>query len=168
MRFFLSALLLLALLTACAPAAAPEIIPETSAETAAETETADAQTSATKRPAEAGLLHAAPADSPDLPDFDRIREITVDREGEDVILYSDGRLRNFMLARGTLDPDTGNFSLSRVLHTAKILDAGEALRFTVQCSDTVPDLRITFTGADGDARFFLTQSGEDGSLILIE
>ena len=165
MRYIPALLLALSLLTACAAPA--ETTPETTVETAPVTETADAQTSATKRPAEAGLLHAAPADAPDLPDFDRIREITVDREGEEVLLYSDGRLKNFMLARGTLDPDTGNFSLSRVLHTAKILDAGEALRFTVQFSDTVPDLRITFTGADGDTRLFLFQSGEDGSILLI-
>ena len=167
MRYIPALVLALFLFTACA-AAPSEPAPETTVETVIETETADAQTSATRRPAEAGTLHAAPAASPDLPDFDRIREISVDREGEDVILYSDGRLRNFMLARGTLDPDTGNFSLSRVLHTAKILDAGEALRFTVRIPDTVPDLRITFTGAHGDARLFLTQSGEDGALLLIE
>ena len=165
MRAALAALMLLFLLTACGPGpSVPEAVPDTAAETTEET--TDARTSATKRPAEAGTLHAAPAASPDLPDFDRIREISVDREGEEVLLYSDGRLRNFMLARGTLDPDTGNFSLSRVLYTAKILDAGEALRFTVQLPDTVPDLRITFTGADGDARLFLTRSEEDGAVLL--
>ena len=114
-----------------------------------------------------GGLHAARADEVDPSEFTIRRSCDVDADGQEVYLYSSGSIRNFRLDLGTPDSSGVNFRIERNLCTLEKLNEGEAVKLTAVFPDGQPNLRVTYENDMGIEEYYVTQSGENGSILLI-
>ncbi len=91
-------------------------------------------------------------------------KVEADRDGAAVYLVADGTLRDVTLTRVEY---TGSF-----FETAQLWSCSEmkdcALQLAVMIPDGMPNLKISYRGRDGVSSLYLTESGENGSLILLD
>ena len=147
--------------------------------TQAPAETTQAPTETTQAPAEItlppdtqapadGVLKAARAAEVDFGKLATPIELTLEEDGERVALYVEGRITGFVLERGSWDENAVQFTPEETLFLAQEMGNGAVLLFTTQVGDALPHLRVTYTGPEGEIQRYLFQSGEDGSILLVE
>ena len=122
---------------------------------------------ATQAPAD-GVLKAARAAEVDLSKLATPIELMLEENGERVALYVEGTIRGFVLERGSWDENAVQFTPEETLFLAQEMGDGAVLLLTTQFGDALPHLRVTYTGAEGEIQRYLFQSGEDGSILIIE
>ena len=162
----------LLLLAGCAAQPPAETTQAPAETTKAPTETTQAPAEVTmppetKAPAD-GTLCAALLTEIDRTAFADTTEITLDAEGEAVALYAERRLRGVVLERGSWDENAVTFTPEEVLFTAPEMDGSLLVVVHTYFGDALPHLRVTYTGAEGEIQRYLFQSGEDGSILLVE
>lgn len=117
---------------------------------------------------ELGTLSADHLDHVDADRFGRVIEAAVDAEGEQVALYTDDVLEDVVVEQGTMDPEGEVFTPEHELLRVKKLTSDMLLVIHTYFTDTVPTLRVQYTGANGPEWRYLFQSGKDGSILLLE
>ncbi len=118
-------------------------------------------------PQPSSTLHADHLSAVQEDQFDRVFQTVIDPEGEHVALYTDGLLKDFVVEQGTMDADAVTFHPDHPLFRARELDADTLLILYTYFTDTVPTLRVSYTGPDGPEQCYLFQSGKDGSILMI-
>lgn len=84
-----------------------------------------------------------------------------------VDLATTGNVRDVVVELVT-SYDGENYTTLGTLFTASFLEGGKTVRLMVDLPDVIPNLRLTYTGANGTQVRYITQSGEDGSILLLE
>lgn len=116
----------------------------------------------------AGTVEACLAQDVDLDSFTQFAEAHLDNDGEQVVLYTHGLVTDLTLEVGEWDMDGINFISKATVFAANTLSPGDAVMLQTMFSDTMPHIRMRYTADGAEYSFFLTQSGKDGSIILLE
>lgn len=102
--------------------------------------------------------------------FSDVYPVTIDAEGESVALFPGCSVYDVRLEMGSIPvyaPD--QFLVERTVFAAERLDMDDLILVHVQFPDVGAKLRLSMRGSDGTRRcVYLTQSGEDGSILLSE
>lgn len=102
--------------------------------------------------------------------FSDVYSVTIDAEGEAVALFPGYSVYDVRLEIGCIPvyaPD--QFLAERTVFAAERLDMDDLILVHVQFPDVGAKLRLSMRGSDGTRRcVYLTQSGEDGSILLSE
>lgn len=115
-----------------------------------------------------GTVYAALAQDVELDDFTQFAEAILTDGGDRVILYSDKLVSNVTIEVGTWSSDGIYYTPTATVFYATSLSDGDAIMLETNFSSTMPALRLSYNSNDEIHRFFITQSGEDGSIILLD
>lgn len=115
-----------------------------------------------------GTVEAILAQDIDLDNFSQFGEAILEEDGEHVVLYTNGLVENLTLELGQWDSDGISFFPTATVFAADTLTPGDAVLLYTMFADVMPHLRLRYTSGGTEYRFFLTQSGKDGSIILLE
>ena len=114
----------------------------------------------------AGELRAVPAEEMADGSVEIVDMVKVFDEGETVYLVADGALKDLRIASVDYFDYNGSFNESAVRWSCSSLEDA-AVQLVTVIPDGMPNLKIAWRGAEGEQSVLLTQSGEDGSLILM-
>ena len=96
-----------------------------------------------------------------------IERLTLDENGEKFILYAEGAVEAVSLKRVAYQDD-GTFAEGETLWSADRLESGDALIVTAVIPEGAPDLQLSWTGAGGGQKRLISESGKDGSALLLD
>lgn len=119
-------------------------------------------------PAADGQIHVALAQDVDLDCFTQFAEATLDTTGERFVLYSDGLVTNVRLVEGSWASNGSQFFGETTVFLSHTLCAGDAIMVQAEFMDAMPTLQLCYESNGSTYVFFLSQSGEDGSVFLCE
>ncbi len=95
-------------------------------------------------------------------------DMVVDEDADPIVLIPLREMRSFALEYVDWDFDTMESTVAMTLYASAILAPGDNLRVSCYFEDFMPNLRVRYTDAEGEAQcFYLFQSGRDGSLLLL-
>ena len=114
----------------------------------------------------AGELRAVPAEEMADGSVEIVDRVKAFDEGETVYLVADGALKDLRIASVDYFDYNGSFNESAVHWSCSSLEDA-AVQLVTVIPDGMPNLKIAWRGAEGEQSVLLTQSGEDGSLILM-
>ena len=104
-----------------------------------------------------------------LSDQGEVIQAAADQCDLEIGFYTDGKsVQDVLLETGHMNEDASDFVPEKTVCSAALLGPNDALLVKVPYFETMPNLRLTYTGANGTARFYVTQSGKDGSLVLVD
>ena len=113
-----------------------------------------------------GELRAIPAEAMEDGSMEIVDMVKVYDEGTTVYLVSDGPVQDLRVSSVDYFDYNGSFNESAVHWSCSGLE-NAAVQLVTVIPDGMPNLKISWRGASGEQSVFLTQSGEDGSLILM-
>ncbi|MBR3741276.1 MAG: hypothetical protein IKN04_12620 [Clostridia bacterium] len=95
-------------------------------------------------------------------------DMVVDEDADPIVLIPLREMREFALEYLDWDFDAMTPTVAMTLYAAAYLAPGNNLRVSCYFEDIMPNLRVRYTDAEGEAQcFYLFQSGRDGSLMLL-
>ncbi len=100
--------------------------------------------------------------------FEQKFHLTIDAQGEQAVLFTDGTIDDLQIDYGTMDLDSNRFTTEYTLFSAEHLDSDSLVVISTYFPDVLSNIRIQYTGADGAITRYLAQSGKDGSILLTE
>lgn len=98
----------------------------------------------------------------------QIAEVILDREGEMLFLYTDKKVDQVTLELGQWDQDGVVFTPTCAVFATQALTPGDAIMVQTQIPDVMPTLRLSYVSGDETITRYISQSGEDGSILLLE
>lgn len=114
-----------------------------------------------------GIVEACLVQDVDLDSFSQFAEVTLDAEGEQVALFTDGLVTNLTLEIGQWDESGTDFYPKATIFAVNTLSPGDAVMLQTMFSDTMPHIRMRYLSGGTEYSCFLFQSGMDGSIILL-
>ena len=94
--------------------------------------------------------------------------VTVDEDADPFVIMPLREMRGFVLEQVEWDDETFAPADAAPLYTADPLSPGDNLQGFADFEDICPTLRIRYTDAEGeDVCWYITESGRDGSLMLL-
>lgn len=99
--------------------------------------------------------------------FEQFAELYLDREGGTYLLHSTGLIYDLTIESGFWNMDGTVFTPERTVFRADSLVTSDAVMIQTDVPDVLPNLRITYTGADGAVTVYLSANGEDGTPLLL-
>ena len=140
----------------------------------AETGSASAQTSSGPASSEPAPAEPAAADGTvqiarpaDKTLTGQTADVSLDAGAEPFLLWADGAVERVSLSRVAYQSD-GTFTQTESLWSVDRLESGDGLLVTAVIPEGAPDLQLTWTGAGGTQTRLISESGKDGSLLLID
>ena len=85
-------------------------------------------------------------------------------DGQALYMVADGAAHNVRISR--VDYTDGFFETERLWHCSVMEDC--VLQLVTSVPEGMPELKLGYTDADGEHELYLSQSGEDGSFILVD
>lgn len=118
--------------------------------------------------ADAFSINAALGAQIDAEQFAQTIPVTLDAEGEEIAIFSGNVVHDVQLAHGSLGHDE-QFTVSQILFAANRLTEDDLLLIHAYIPDGYPNLRLTLHSEAEETRtYYITQSGNDGSILLLE
>lgn len=118
--------------------------------------------------ANAFSINAALGAQIDSEQFAQTIPVTLDAEGEKIAIFSGNVVYNVQLAHGSLGVDE-QFAVNQILFAANRLTENDLLLIHAYIPDGQPNLRLTLHSEAEEVRtYYITQSGDDGSILLLE
>lgn len=99
--------------------------------------------------------------------FTQIAEVPLSEVGEQVFLSCDGLVRNVRLDYGYWNEDGSVYSVQATVFASHTLSPGDGILVTTDIPDTMPTLRLSYDSGTEQISVFISQSGEDGSILLL-
>ena len=99
--------------------------------------------------------------------FQRFAELNLDAIGCTYLLYSRALIYDIRIETGFWNMDGTVFTPEATVFMADSLIPDSAVKITTDIPDSMPNLRITYTGASGTVSVWLSASGEDGAPLLL-
>jgi len=99
--------------------------------------------------------------------FDQFAELNLDRIGGTYLLHSTGLIYDLVIETGFWNMDGTVFTPEATVFDAGSMVPSDAIKVQTDIPDTLPHLRITYTGAEGTVTLYLSASGEDGTPLLL-
>lgn len=106
-----------------------------------------------------GTVSIALAQDVDLENYSQFAEAILDGDGERFVLYSDDLVTDVRLYYG-VRYDT--------VFACNTLCAGDAIMVQAMIPDTIPNMQLSYVSGGITHTFEVTQSGMDGSMLLLE
>lgn len=113
-----------------------------------------------------GEMRAVPAEEMVDGSMEIVDMVKVFDEGTTVYLVADGPVQDLRVSSVDYFDYNGSFNESAVHWSCSGME-NAAVQLVTEIPDGMPNLKIAWRGAAGEQSVFLTQSGEDGSLILM-
>ncbi len=104
----------------------------------------------------------------DLSSFKQFAEVTVDDGGEMVLIHTDKLLRNVRIDIGSWDMDGVVFTPDCTVFATDTLCATDAVVVETYIPDAAPNLRLSYVSGGQTYVYYISQSGMDGSILLLE
>lgn len=114
-----------------------------------------------------GALEVLPFTQEDAAQFDQFAELYLDREGGSYLFHSTGLIYDLVIESGFWNLDGTVFTPEKTVFKASSLVPSDAVMIQTDIPDTLPHLRITYTAAEGTVTVYLSDSGEDGTPLLL-
>lgn len=99
--------------------------------------------------------------------FEQFAELYLDKEGGSYLLHSTGLIYDVVIESGFWNTDSTVFTPERTVFAANSLVSSDAVMIQTDIPDSLPNLRITYSAAEGTVTVYLSASGEDGSPLLL-
>lgn len=115
-----------------------------------------------------GTVHAALWNESLQTDFEQLYNVTVDAEGEAVLLSTDGLVYDLTLEYGSWNSDGTVFTPTATVFAASSLSFSEAVFLRLYIPDVMSNMRLTYTTDEGTTQKYIFQSGMDGSILLLD
>lgn len=123
-------------------------------------------------PAEAayadGEIKASLLSQADASSIKQFAEVTMDESGEQILLYTDGVVTNVRIDYGMWDMDGVDFLPEATVFAADTMTADEAILLTTYIPDVMSNLRLTYNSGEAETVVYISQSGMDGSILLLD
>ena len=116
----------------------------------------------------AGVVSAQLLSQAQQTDFGQQYNISIDEEGEAILLSTNGLVYDVMLEYGSWSYDGTVFYPSNTVFAASNLSFSEAIVLRLFIPDVMPNMRLTYTTDEGTTQKYIFQSGEDGSILLLD
>ncbi len=114
-----------------------------------------------------GVLIAENAEFADTSLFSQVTEIVLQPQGEQVLLYSDKTVRNLAITKGSWTPDGLYFLPEYVVFRATGVSAQKATVIRMTIPEILPELMVSYETSEGTKNFYISQNGENGSILLL-
>ena len=113
-----------------------------------------------------GELEVLP-DHEDTENYSQVASLNLDPVGDHYLLHCTDLIYNLKIETGFWSMDGTTFTPQRIVFLADSLIPGDAVKIQTDIPDTLPHLRITYTGSDGMVTVYLSTSGKDGTPLLL-
>lgn len=114
-----------------------------------------------------GTLIAEEIEQADTGRFAQLMDVVIHPQGEQVLLYSDKTIRNLKITCGSWTPDGLYFIPDYDVFNATGVSDKQAIAIRLSIPEILPNLMVSYEAANETKRFYISQSGEDGSIILL-
>lgn len=112
-------------------------------------------------------INSAKAAQIDKSQFENVLPVAASAEGEEIVLFSGTTLYEVRMISGSWVQD--QFVDTQTIFAANRMTAEDLLLIRASIPDTQPNLSIVVRTGEGDDRtYFISQSGEDGSILLLD
>lgn len=115
-----------------------------------------------------GVINAELLDDAQRTDFEQFYDVSIDDEGETILLSTNGLVYDLTLEYGSWDMDGMVFYPSATVFAASSLSFSEAVTLHLFIPDVMSNMRLTYTTDEGTIQKYIFQSGEDGSILLLD
>ncbi len=116
-----------------------------------------------------GIIVADYVENVNKSDFKNITQATSDAADVTIALHTDGQtVQNVLLESGQTSGSDNHFTPEETIYQSEQLGPDDLAVIQVPFFETMPNLRLTYTGANDTVQFYVAQSGKDGSLLLID
>ena len=100
--------------------------------------------------------------------FTQIAEVPLSEIGEQVFLHCDGIARNIRIDLGYWNEDGTLFTEKATVFASYVLSPGDGIIVTTDIPDVIPILRLSYDSGSEHIVRFISQSGKDGSILLLD
>ena len=114
-----------------------------------------------------GKVQIAFADEIDKAAYKSMDEKIIGKEDDMAAIFTDGLLQGLVLEYGEMDMEGIQFAPDEKIFDLHQLTDDHRATVKTYFGDVDPTLRLSFDGAESREEYFLFQSGEDGSTLLL-
>lgn len=100
--------------------------------------------------------------------FTQFAEVTLDKDGEQVLLYTDKSVYDVRIETVSWLADGTSYSVENTVFAAYTLTPGDAIVVKALLSETMPNLLLSYKTGDQTVRYLLAYDGRDGTVTLTE
>lgn len=115
-----------------------------------------------------GVVTAQLWDTAQQAEFEQHYNVTIDAEGETILLSTNGLVYDLTLELGQWDMDGVNFYPEATVFAVSSLSFSDAVILKLFIPDVMSNMRLTYTTDAGTTQKYIFQSGEDGSILLLD
>lgn len=94
-------------------------------------------------------------------------ELILDSDGTQFLLLPEGTVYDIRIELGNWDTNGDRFTPEATVFAAGSLSTGDAVMVQAFLPDTLPNLRLTYHTEDEEVSVFVSQSGKDESILLL-
>ncbi len=121
-----------------------------------------------EKSAATGTVEASLFSNTDPEQFDQFAEIILEKDGESVLLHTEGLVYDVFIEYGTWNMDGTIFSPTSTVFAASSLTPYDGILLQTYFPDVMPNLRLSYTTDSGIVQKYIFQSGKDGSILLLD
>lgn len=114
-----------------------------------------------------GSLRAQCLSEADLSSYTQVHKISIDPVGESFLLFADGAIFDIQIQRGYWNEDGTVFTPEHTVFACNSLTPGDGIVLQADIPDALPNLSIQYRSGNETVKVYLSQSGMDGSAILM-
>lgn len=100
--------------------------------------------------------------------FEQFYNVSIDDQGEAILLSTNGLVYDLTLEYGSWDMDGMVFYPSSTVFAASSLSYSDAVILHLYIPDVMSNMRLTYTTNEGAIQKYIFQSGKDGSILLLD
>jgi len=115
-----------------------------------------------------GTIYAQLLEDAKLEEITQIAEVPLHEQGQQIFLHCDGIVRDVVLEYGFWDESGTNFTAECTVFATYTLTPGDGIMIQADIPDAAPNLRLSYRSGDQIISNFVSQSGKDGSILLLE
>lgn len=113
-------------------------------------------------------INAAKVDQIDFNSFDTTFNVQMDNGGEQIAIFTHTKLYQVMLSTGYWNAFDDQFHVEQILFAANRMTDQELLMVQTFIPDTLPNLKLTTNNGSEVETLYISQSGKDGSILLLD
>ena len=100
--------------------------------------------------------------------FEQFAEVVIDKEGEAVLLHTEGLVYDVTIEYGEWNSEGTVFTPTSTVFAAASLTPYDGVLLQAYFPDVMPILRLNYTTDEGTIQKYIFQSGKDGSILLLD